>query len=69
VLVAAPDVAERLEPAREAMAGATAEWGLGVLDGLLLGRLIAPDAAALRADLARLMTHLTASALPRSWQT
>lgn len=69
VLVAAPQAHERLEGAREAMAGAVSECGASALPDLIVARLLSPDAAALRADLARLMIHLTGRALPRSWQT
>jgi urease accessory protein len=68
VLVVAPDAAGRLDAARAALGGAVSEWGASALDGMLVARLLSPDAAALRADLARLMTHLTGAALPRSWQ-
>ena len=69
VLVVSPDAHERLEPAREALADAVSECGATALDGMLIARLLSPDAAALRADLARLMGRLTHAPLPRSWQT
>jgi urease accessory protein len=65
----APDAAARLDAAREAMGDCVSEFGVSALDGMLIARLLSPDAAALRADLARLMTFLTGRALPRSWQT
>jgi urease accessory protein len=68
VVVVAPDAAGRLDAARAALGGAASEWGASALDGMLVARLLSPDAAALRADLARLMIHLAGAALPRSWQ-
>ena len=59
---------ERLEPLREALADAGSEWGASALDGFLVARFLSPDAATLRADLARLAIHLTGRKLPRSWQ-
>jgi urease accessory protein len=69
VIVAAPGAESRLDGARAALAGAVSECGASALESLLICRLISPDAAALRADLARLMAALTMSPLPRSWQT
>jgi urease accessory protein len=69
VIVAAPDADSRLDEARAALAGAVSECGASALDSLLICRLMSPDAAALRADLARLMAALTMIPLPRSWQT
>jgi urease accessory protein len=69
VLMVAPDAADRLEPARAAMADAPCDWGASALDGMLIARLLGPDAAALRATLASLLTHLAGHAPPRSWQT
>jgi hypothetical protein len=36
---------------------------------MLIARFLSSDAAALRADLARFMIHLTGAPLPRSWQS
>ncbi len=69
VLMVAPDAAQRLDAAREAMAERPCEWGMSALDGMLIARLLSPDAAALRSALAGLVTHLSGRALPRSWQT
>lgn len=69
VLLVAPDAAARLDTAREELADAISECGVTALDGMLIARFLSPDAAALRADLARFMIHLTGAALPRSWQT
>lgn len=69
VLLVAPDAAERLEPLRLTMRDCVSEFGASTLDGMIVARLLSPDAAALRADLARLATHLTNRPLPRSWQS
>jgi urease accessory protein len=69
VLMVAPGAPAQVEAARGALAVATSECGVTGLDGMLVTRLLSADAAALRADLARFMMHLTGSALPRSWQT
>jgi urease accessory protein len=69
VVMAATDAEGRLDAAREALIGAVSECGATSYDGLLIARFLSPDAAALRADLARFMIHLTGAPLPRSWQT
>jgi urease accessory protein len=69
VLCVAPDAPERLESLRDAMAASASEWGASCLDGFVVLRLLAPDAAQLRGDLARALVFLTGRALPRSWQT
>ncbi len=69
VLMVSPDAPGRVEGAREALADAVSECGVTGLDGMLIARFLSPDAAALRADLARFMIHLTGAPLPRSWQT
>jgi urease accessory protein len=65
----APDAEARLEPLREAMAGAASECGASAWDGLLVARFLHRDAAALRADLARILQAFRGAPLPRSWQT
>jgi urease accessory protein len=69
VISVAPDAADQLEPLREAMVDCPCAWGATHFDGLVLLRLLSPDAALLRAALARALLHLTGRALPRSWQT
>lgn len=69
ILVVAPGAEARVDSARAALDGAVSEWGVSAFDGMLITRLLSPDAAALRADLARFMIHLSAAALPRSWQS
>jgi urease accessory protein len=69
LIIAAPDAPARLEAVRAALGGTTSQCGASALDGLVIARLLAPDAAALRADLAHLASAVTGQALPRSWQT
>ena len=68
LLLVTPDAERRLEPLRAVLAGASCEAGASAYDGMLVARLLGADAAALRADLARLIRHLTGRPLPRSWQ-
>ncbi len=69
VLIVAPDAEQRLEAAREALTGAASDCGATAFGGMLIARFLSVDAAALRADLARFMIHVTDASLPRSWQT
>ena len=73
VLYIAPDAAERVEGARAALhskhdanggRAAVSSW-----NGLLAGRLLAPSADALKADVGTLVAYLTGDALPRVWGT
>lgn len=72
IIVAGPDLQDRLEQARacgdEASAG-TVEIGAGIVADLLVIRLLSPDAQALRRVLVTLLGHLTGRALPRTWST
>ncbi|HYF55530.1 MAG TPA: urease accessory protein UreD [Salinarimonas sp.] len=69
LLHVAPDAEARLESLREALAGAASECGASAWNGLLLARFLHRDAAALRADLARVLQTFRGAPLPRSWQT
>jgi urease accessory protein len=69
VLMVAPGALARLDAARAALANAVSECGVSGFDGMLIARFLSPDAAALRAELARFMINLTGAPLPRSWQT
>lgn len=63
----APDVADRLDAAREALDDARA--GATVVNSVLVCRMIAPDGAALRATILRLLTVLRDGAEPpRVWR-
>lgn len=64
----APDAEAALDAVRAAWVDAPAETGASAWDGMLVGRLVAPDAAALRATLLRALAPLRAGrALPRVW--
>jgi len=68
VLHASPLAAERLEPARAALADAGHACGASSWDGILLVRLLAPDGQALRRTLAAVLLVLCAGRkLPRPW--
>jgi urease accessory protein len=69
VVILRPDAASLLDKARTALENATSECGVSAWNGILLARLLAVDAAHLRADLAQLITSLRGSPMPRSWQT
>ncbi len=69
VLVVAADAEGRIDAARLALEDATSESGASAWNGMLVARLLARDAQALRADLARLLARLRGTPMPRSWQT
>lgn len=69
VLIVSPDAPSLIDAARQTLNHAISECGVTGFDGMLIARFLSPDAAALRADLARFMIHLTGAPLPRSWQT
>ena len=66
LLVVAADVTDRLEPARAALAGVDATGGASAWDGLLSIRLVAADAAPLRAALLVLLAAIGVR-VPRAW--
>jgi urease accessory protein len=63
----APDAEARLDAARAALDGATAEAGASAWNGLLTARLLAADGQALRAALVRLVESLRGTKMPRVW--
>ena len=67
ILYVAPDAADRLEGARSAIDAPHARAAVSTWNGMLVGRLLAPSADALKADVARLAAHLSGHALPRVW--
>ena len=67
VLYIAPDAAERVEGARAALDTKQGRAAVSSWNGLLAGRLLAPSADALKADVARLTTFLSGHPLPRVW--
>lgn len=65
---AAPDAECRLEAVRDALGGCGAEWGASAWDGLLVVRLLAENARALREAVVRAIQRLRAPRpLPRVW--
>jgi urease accessory protein len=69
LLHVAPDAEARLDGLREALDGAASECGASAWNGLLVARFLHRDAAALRADLARVLQTFRGAPMPRSWQT
>jgi urease accessory protein len=66
ILHAAPDAEAALDAARDALVGA--EAGASAWNGLLLARILAPDSAALRKPVRKLLEILRAGRpLPRVW--
>jgi urease accessory protein len=63
----APGAEERLEQTREILAGVPAEGGASAWNGMIVARLIAPNAQALRASLIRLIEALRGCPMPRVW--
>jgi urease accessory protein len=66
-LMASPDAEDRLDAVRAALEGAACECGTSAWDGMLMGRFLAKDPAALRADLVRFLLIVTKGGLPRVW--
>lgn len=70
VLLVAADAEALLEPVRALLAETSIAAGASTLDGLLLCRLAAPDAMALRGALIPLLTLLRGGEdLPKAWHT
>ncbi len=73
VIVAGPDSAPGLDGIRSLFTEHPCfhgvEAGAGLVSGLLVGRLLSPDAQALRRSLVILLRHVTGRALPRTWST
>lgn len=73
IVLAGAGAAERLEPVRAAIdaavaaAGGGVEAGASALDGVVVARLLAGSATALRETLARLLAALDGRPLPRVW--
>ena len=71
LLYAAPDAEARRDAARAVLSAAcpaAVEAGISAWRGLLVARLLAPSAQALRAALVPLILHLRGAPLPRVWQ-
>lgn len=68
LIYAAPDAAAKLQPVRTALQGATA--GATLMEGILIARILAPNAATLRHYvIAALSLCQGGRALPRVWQS
>lgn len=68
VVHVAPDAESRLDAVRAAVAGAPAESGASAWNGMLLARMLAPTAAALRIAVMAVLTALRGlRPLPRVW--
>jgi urease accessory protein len=68
VIVVDRAVTGQLEDARAALVESGCACGVSDLGGLLVARFLGPDAAVLRAALARFLMALSGAPLPRSWQ-
>jgi urease accessory protein len=67
ILHVAPNAEQRLDEARDLLALASSECGASAWNGMLLVRLLSPDAQALRADLVRFLEGFRCTPMPRSW--
>lgn len=67
ILHAAPGAEARLAEARARIEGGVVEAAATAWDGMLLLRLLSPDAQALRAEFAALLAWLRGRSLPRCW--
>ncbi len=67
VLYIAADAADRVEGARAAFSPVAARAAVSAWNGMLVGRLLATSADALKADVARLAAYLSGHELPRVW--
>lgn len=67
VVLLSPDAEDRRDAAREALGEPIGRAALSAWNGMLVARFLAPNAAILRKDLARLLTHLTRKPMPRVW--
>ncbi len=70
ILYAGPDLPARLQGIRAALADVPGEAGASAFDGVILTRILAPSAAALRAVVVSVLrTCRDTRPLPRSWQS
>jgi urease accessory protein len=69
MIYAGPDIARRLPAIRAALDGQPVEAGASAFEGIILVRLLAPSAAALRAGVVAVQKACRDNRpLPRSWQ-
>ncbi len=67
IVYLAPDASDRIDGARAALAGQAARAAVSGWNGMLVARLLAPSADALKADVVRLAGYLSGHKLPRVW--
>jgi urease accessory protein len=67
ILHVAPNADQRIEEARDLLAGASSECGASAWNGMLVVRLLSRDAQALRADLVLFLEGFRHAAMPRAW--
>lgn len=67
VLYVAPNAEDRRDATREALADPVGRAAISAWNGMLVARFLAPSAAALRKDLARVLAHLSRKPMPRVW--
>ncbi len=67
VLYVAPDAEARLACARAALEGAGAMAAASAWNGMLVVRIVAPDAADMRRAMVRVMQELSGASMPRVW--
>lgn len=67
LLLVSPDAEGLVDAAREMLAGCRGDGGVSAWNGLLVARLLAPSAEALRTDLIALVERLRGSPMPRVW--
>jgi urease accessory protein len=68
ILYAGPDIAARLRAIRDVLANTPCEAGASAFEGIILTRILAPSAAALRGCVVAVL-KTWARPLPRSWQS
>jgi urease accessory protein len=68
ILHVAPDSEQRLEEARDLLAGASSECGASAWNGMLVVRLLSRDPQEFRADLVRFAEAFRQAAMPRAWR-
>ena len=67
LLHVSPDAESRIEPLREALAGATCEWGASAWNGLLLARFVSPSPERVRSAMVSALAWLRGRDAPRVW--
>lgn len=68
LLHVAPDAETRLEPFRDALRDAQAEWGASAWNGMLVARFVSPSPEHQRAAIVTALGALLGKSAPRVWQ-